>query len=77
MSQTRETSHVFGTHFLRLRTLGDFCVGSAGQVDLFVPSVVLGNMLSTRKRGVLGIYRTDGVFCLDFLQISTEIPFVQ
>ena len=23
------------------------------------------------------IYRTDGVFCLDFLQISTEIPFVQ
>ncbi len=22
-------------------------------------------------------YRTDGVFCLDFLQISTEIPFVQ
>ena len=22
-------------------------------------------------------YRTDGVFCLDFLRISTEIPFVQ
>ncbi len=40
---------------------------------LFNNSAVTKHVVRAR----IVVYRTDGVFCLDFLQISTEIPFVQ